>query len=234
MIISDKFVFITTPKTASTVTRNFLNGKFRCKAQSKYMIDLSEKNRNKFKFGIVRNPWEYYVSWYTYQASQSNSLWMECILNGKKKTFENFLTQVMSYRGNEKGKKNKWELEKFALMNGFSGDNLDIGLYTWYYIAYFSNLSKELLMNGEQTVDDILSNYGQFIHMDYLCDMRSLNIEIPKALAKAGHKGVQFGSRKENTTKHKHYSEYYNDVTKALVGEKDKLIIETHGFKFKQ
>jgi hypothetical protein len=232
MIISDKLVFITTPKTASTVIRKFLQANFNCTQQAKYIKDLNENDLNKYKFGVIRNPWEYYVSWYEYQKANGGGIWLSSILNKSENTFENFIYNLMKYDGNKKGSQIKWDLERNGLTKGFKIKNEYIGLYSWYYIAFFSKQSNELIIENEYSISDIKDNHADFIDIDYFCHINSLQEGLKNVFKNANVKNINFHNRKENTTKHKPYTEYYNKDMIELVQEKDSLIINTHGFVY--
>jgi len=136
MIVGNKFVFVTTPKTAWAFTREFLKQNFSFRNVRKYIKDLNKKASNKFIFGNVRNPWDYYVSWYHFHKKE-NGIWFKSVMGESEKTFENFIKNMSTYSGVKKANV-QWDLDKSLLENGLSLKGEKVGLYTLLYISFFS------------------------------------------------------------------------------------------------
>ena len=102
MIINDKFVFLHNPHTGGAFVRtmmkkSFPNSDFQELTKWHEPIQsLDKKHWNKLKFGAIRNPWEWYVSFYFKQYPKGNVL--TTALDGKENNFENFLSSLLSLR----------------------------------------------------------------------------------------------------------------------------------------
>lgn len=247
MLISDKFIFITMPKTGWTFTKENIQRLCKCKLVQKYYCDIPKNDKNKFKFGNVRNPWSYYVSWYSYQK-QINGKILKVILNGKKNTFDNFIINILNndgYNGNNSSFKKfietrKYSLNKNALKYGTKIQNHKIGLLTWYYISYYFKKCNDILLDQKYDFKYLLNKYDTFFDLNFTCKMENLNQDVVKAVKKSKFNITKqqeqriISSKKTNISKHKHYTEYYNDETKNLVLERDNLIITKHNYRFGQ
>lgn len=247
MLITDKFIFITMPKTGWTFTKNHLQGLYSNKLVQTYYCDIPKKDQNKFKFGNVRNPWSYYVSWYSYQK-QINGKILKVFLNGQPNTFDNFIRGLMNNTGYSAGNKSCEDfiesrthiLNKNSLKYGTHIQDRKIGLLTWYYVSYYFKNCQEILINQKYDYDYILDNYDNLFDLNFTCKIENLNNDIVKALkkCKAPLNETQESNikraQKVNVSKHKHYTEYYTDETMNLVAERDKLIIDKHNYRFEK
>lgn len=123
MIISNKFIFVRVPRTASSSMEKSLE-KYHVKKYDKLCnipgslklshIDIKAlKNRNydilngKFKFAFVRNPFDRLVSYYHYYSKRIKNFRifiMKYLLNGDKLSSRNFWYDQSYWLTNESGK----------------------------------------------------------------------------------------------------------------------------------
>jgi hypothetical protein len=176
--------------------------------------------------GLVRNPWSYYVSWYSYQAARPrpNALYRVLSEGGRlgfRETTANLLelgqgapqldaliaALPQSY-GNQ-----GINLPGFALA-GIRGTGL--GFYSWLYGYMFG-------------VPDARLAVGR---------MESLREELPQMLQGAGLE-LSAGMREYirdaapvNAGRHAHYTEYYDAALRQQVAARDAVLIERHGYRF--
>src|SRR5690348_2702699 len=83
MIVCDRFVFIHLHKSGGTFVNQLLLQCVPSARQIGYHLpyrELPEEHRYLPVLGTVRNPWDYYVSWYFFQNAQPrpNSLFRIC------------------------------------------------------------------------------------------------------------------------------------------------------------
>jgi len=142
---------------------------------------------NHFKFSIVRNPFDWVVSWYFYRKSNS-------IPRGKANPnctdgieFKEWLVNPESTAYNEKGI--GLTMSQLDTIQGNEKISLD-------FVGKYENLQEDF---------------------NTICD----KIGIPRQ--ELLHK---------NKSKHKHYTEYYDDVTREIVAKKYAKDIEYFGYKF--
>ena len=195
MIISEShnFVFVATTKTGSTSIEKHLNS-----YKSKHKITHLDGSYNKhcplkiiykkfpfiedyFKFAIVRNPFDWVVSWYFYRKSVSN----------------NNNTKDISFK--------EWLVDKNSSAYNIEGIGLTLSQY-------------DIISCNKNIKIDFVGRYENFQEdFNTICD----KIGIPKL--QLPHK---------NKSKHKHYTEYYDDETHEIVAEKYAKDIEYFGYEF--
>lgn len=93
MIVHNKFVFLHLQKCAGSFTEDFLLKAF--KGESKYVSPrhnpLKVKPKNKFVLGNIRNPWDWYVSWWAANKKGPGPFYKYA-----KDGFSNFVQRVMT------------------------------------------------------------------------------------------------------------------------------------------
>jgi chondroitin 4-sulfotransferase 11 len=196
MIISDShnFVFVATTKTGSTSIENHLKFYQSTKYKITHLNDSYNKHcslkiiygkfpfiENYFKFAMVRNPFDWVVSWYFYRKSRQNKN------NTKNISFKKWLIDENSSAYNIKGI--GLSLSQYDIINCNADIKID-------FIGRYENIQKDF---------------------NVICD----KIGIPQQ--QLPHK---------NKTKHKHYTEYYDDETREIVAQKYEKDIEYFGYKF--
>jgi hypothetical protein len=189
MIISDShnFLFIANTKTGSTSIENYLSRyesdhDIICKhCILKTIYKEFPFIKDYFKFAIVRNPFDWVVSWYFFRKNITNKN------NTRDISFKEWLVDQNSSAYNFKGI--GLTLSQYDIISGDGSINID-------FIGRFENLQ------------------GDF---DTVCD----KIGIPRQEL-----------RHRNKSKHKHYTEYYDDETRQIVSDKYAKDIEYFGYKF--
>jgi hypothetical protein len=169
---------------------------------------LSEEKRNADVFVTVRNPWAWYVSFYT--AFTTGHRASQCLLDMVKgKTFKEWLMMVMTRRSPEPTSFFNW--------TKMCRDN--IGACTWITLrACITDDKARKTMKSISDVDD--KRLGPKFYIP---------IENHEALA--AFLGVP-GIPQRNSSNHTPYMDYYDDGMRDLVMEKDRIIIGMFGYSF--
>jgi len=195
MIISDShnFVFVATTKTASTSIEKHLNpykaeykvthlaGSYNKHCPLKIIYQKFPFIEDYFKFAIVRNPFDWVVSWYFYRKTQQNKN------NTKDISFKKWLIEENSSAYNIKGI--GLSLSQYDIINCNADIKID-------FIGRYENIQKDFNV----ICDKIGAPQKQLPHI--------------------------------NKSKHKHYTEYYDDETREIVAKKYARDIEYFGYKF--
>ena len=195
MIISDShnFAFIATTKTGSTSIEKHLSpyraehkithldGSYNKHCSLKIIYEKFPFIEDYFKFAIVRNPFDWVVSWYFYRKTRPNKN------NTKNISFKEWLVDENSSAYNIEGI--GLTLSQYDIIT--CNKNIKIN-----FIGKFENLQKDF---------------------NIICDKIGIpRQELPHV----------------NKSKHKHYTEYYDEETKQIVAEKYAKDIEYFGYKF--
>ena len=237
MIINNEFVFIHNPRTGGAFVRNMFKQSF---PDSEFaalhhfhlpVASLKEEHWGKLKFGMVRNPWAWYVSLYHFQ--QPHGKWLRLCSPNKKPTFKQFLKTLLSSEFADKHKHKKFHpvgnpyakktIPVFEYMN-----NLDIGFFTYRYIYMF-------VRDYEQVFD---GSKGARVSVEHILKTEELPDNIIHLFTRNGisisseDKKLWKARPKRNYTEHKPYQSYYDEELIELVRHKDRLIIEKYGYKF--
>jgi len=175
--------------------------------------------------GLVRNPWSYYVSWYSFQAAkrQPNALYRE-LSNGGRLGFKDTVRNMLNI-GSDAAILDRL-LDALPVAYGSRGANLpgfalapirDTGLGFYGYLHHY-------MFGG----GNVPARIGR---------MESLREDLPRMLESAGHpvdpamQGFIDGATSRNASAHPPCMELYDDELRELVAERDALLIEPYGFK---
>ena len=176
--------------------------------------------------GLVRNPWSYYVSWFTFQSNRPtrNVLFNVLSDNGRldfKSTIRNMLElgaggpllqplidglpSVYTNRG--------------LNLPGFAVEplrNSGLGFYSFLYGHLYGGGSG-LLRVGR---------------MEYLrSDLLALLTAVGQPVGEAARSHL-LTEGPRNASQHAAYTRYYDDALRDLVAERDAGLIEQHGYRF--
>ena len=197
--------FVCIPKTGTTSAQSVLaQFGFRRLSHSKKHLRYSEYEdvKNYFSFTFVRNPWARLVSQYRFSMRYIN-VWKSILgLNLAELGFTGYIRNIV-------GAGLSFSNHLHPRDNSYGGDD-DWGLLQFLDAAP----AKRNFSNGVDFVGK-LENFQEDFNI--VCD----KLGIPHQILP--HR---------NKTKHKHYTEYYDDETKEIVAEKYAEDIEYFGYEF--
>jgi len=228
MIITDRFVFLHLHKSGGTFVNECLVRYLPDAKHVGYHLPRSmipDHARHKPILGSVRNPWSYYVSWYTFQREHIKPNYLFRILSdngqlGFADTIRNMLdlgagsirldlliNALPAKYGNQ-----GLNLPGFAIA---PLRNTQLGFYTFLYRHLYGG--------------------GESVH---LATMENLRAELPQLLVNTGQSiGEDMmtfiqNEAPRNASAHHSYAYYYDDALRDLVAERDAEVIERHGYRF--
>jgi hypothetical protein len=229
MIATDRFVFLHLHKSGGSFVNEFLLRFVPSARAVGYHLPralLPAEYRELPALGFVRNPWSYYVSWYNFQAQRQtpNALFRILSADGRRDfsaTVRNMLElgsgstrldavidALPATYGN-----NGLNLPKFALS---PIRNSGLGFYSFLYRYLYGDPDPRLCIErAEQlrvTLVDRLPRFG----VPLSDAMRDFISDTPP----------------RNASQHGPYVDYYSDELRDLVTERDRLIIDRHGYRF--
>ncbi len=242
MIISDDFVFVHNPRTGGafvkTLFKHYIDiNKYR--PLEEYHLPASKipaKDKSKMSFGMVRNPWSWYVSLYHFQ--QPRGKWLRMT---KATSFDTFIKVFLSdefIQSNESklfypvgNPRAKATVPKFKYMN-----DLGVGFFSYRYIYMFFDDYEEIF--ASKNLDRLKNNHNKLISVDNILKTEQMPENIVTLLSRNGTPVPKHvlpkwrASKKKNHTIHEPYRSYYNDKTAELVAAKDSIIIDKYNYRF--
>ena len=228
MIVTDRFVFLHLHKSGGTFVNECLVRFVSSARRVGYHLPRSlvpPQFAQLPALGLVRNPWSYYVSWYTFQAQkkQPNALF-GILSEGGALNFAGTVRNMLNlgYPGS------KLDAVLAALPPGYTGRGLNLpapaleriraanlGFYSFLYKYMFDGSG--------------LLHVGRLEHLRV--DLTQMFNSVGQPVS-SGMNTYISSARKRNISEHADYPGYYDDDLRALVAERDALVIERHGYQF--
>jgi hypothetical protein len=230
MIVTDKFVFVHFPRTGGTFITDVIMRFFPSAQEIGYHLPrflLPNEYSHLPVLGAVRNPWEFYVSWYYHVWPRDGATPLHSWLseNGKQQfegstrnalnlgTDDDRLDALIEKLPDEVDyrKRNIPNITKDALRK-IRGTG--VGFYTFRFNHLFGNADEVFFCRQERLRADL-------IH--FLERIGAASDEIRAHILE---------SEKKNTADHSHYSSYYTPELAELVSIRDRAVIERFGYAF--
>jgi hypothetical protein len=232
MLVTDKFVFVHLPRSGGTFVSEVIRKFFPSAHEIGYHLPralLPIEYSHLPVLGTVRNPWEFYPSWYHHQYSSNRYSPLFCSLSENRKldfdqTIRNalnlgvsddkldFLIQALPENFNYE-EKHIANLTK-DVMRKIRG--IGIGLYTFRFNLLFGQADDVFFCRVESLRSDLIAFF-----------------ETIGAASDALRRYV-LGLDKKNISEHLHYSTYYTPDLAELVLSRDRPLIERFGYVFEQ
>jgi hypothetical protein len=227
MIITPRFVFLHLHKSGGTFVNTGLMRYVAGARQIGYHLPrsmLPPQFASLPLLGLVRNPWSYYVSWYSFQRSRPrpNALF-QIVSNGGALDFKGTLRNLLSLGSDDA------LLDRLiaALPVDYTNQGLNLPGFALAPIrgtgsGFYSFLYRYL--------------YGPDIDTLELGRMEQLRTDVPKMLADVGEP-VDLRLREYietapalNTSEHGAYTGFYDQDSMQWVAEHDQLVIQRHQY----
>lgn len=226
MIVTDRMVFLHLHKSGGTFVNALL---LRCVPSARPIgyhyayRELPAEFRDLPVVGTVRNPWGYYVSWYHFQAGQTepNILFRICSDGGRlgfKETIANLVgmsADETRMRLLEEGLPSAPSKRGLNLTKTSVAELRDrgVGFYSFLYERLYAGTENPVVLRMEQLREELRSALLSLGHLPNACADRFL-AEAPAL----------------NATAHDVPSSYYDDRLASLVAERDRKVIERYGY----
>ena len=234
MLLTDKFVFLHFPHAGGTFVYDVVRKFFPNAREIGYHLPrtlLPVEHSHLPLLGTVRNPWDFYVSWYHYQCSNENyspskNVLFCCVSEDRKLDFSQTIRNALDLSVSEdkldsliQSLPENFDYQKRRIPNltrGFMRTirGTAVGLYTFRF--------NEMFGHG----DDV-----------FFCRVENLRSDLMEFFEKIGVASDQLrsyvlGLDKKNTSDHYHYSNYYTPDLAELVLIRDRHLIERFGYTF--
>jgi hypothetical protein len=229
MIVTPRFVFLHLHKSGGT----FVNaGLMRFVAGARHVGYHLPRSMIPQQFaslpllGLVRNPWSYYVSWYSFQRSRPrpNALF-QTLSDGGTLDFKATLHNMLNLDRDE----GLLQRVLAAMPTAYTNQGLNLPGFALAPIrgsglGFYSFLYRYL--------------YGPDISTVNLAPMEHLRTEVPQLLHAVGEPMTAslrdyIGTAPAlNTSEHEPHRQFYDAALAQLVAERDRLVIERHSYEF--
>jgi hypothetical protein len=228
MIICEQFVFIHLHKSGGTFVNQLLIQCLPSARQIGYHLpyrSLPPKYRSLPVLGTVRNPWEYYVSWYFFQAAQPrpNPLFRICSADGRLGFTETVRRLAGLFSDPELVEALRRVLPEDFRSAGLNltkscidgATSRDLGFYSFLYERMYIGANDVIILPAERLRESL----REALH--------GLGV-MPNARAELF---LQQAPRL-NVSKHEPYRYYYTAELRDFVAAIDRDLIKKHGYGF--
>lgn len=229
MIVTPRFVFLHLHKSGGTFVNAGLMQHVAGARQIGYHLPrslLPSQFAALPLLGLVRNPWSYYVSWYSFQRSRPrpNALF-QTLSDGGALDFAGTIRNMLNLDRDPALLDRVTRALPAAYINqGLNLPSVALAPIRGSGLGFYSFLYRYL--------------YGPDITAVKLARMEQLRIEVPQLLESVGEpvtpalRDYMNGAPALNTSEHAPHRELYDAGLAQLVAERDRLVIERHGYSF--
>ena len=228
MIVTPKFMFLHLHKSGGTFVNECLLKFVEGARQVGYHLPRSLAPREYAHLpalGLVRNPWGYYVSWYSFQLERPRPNFLFRILSDEGELgFEPTIRNMLNLGAGSI----RLELLLRALPSSYSNQGLNLpnfalapirdtrlGFYSYLYRYLYQGDAKPIVGRMESLRDELVPMLESVQHQPSDELRRFIATEAPR-----------------NTSQHGNYTRYYSDSLRDLVAERDAEVIAAHGYRF--
>ncbi len=237
MITTDKFVFVHMHKTGGQslgkIIESCIPGSKAIGYHYPYRM-LPGEYADLPVLGFVRNPWDWYISWYAFntRANSFNPLFF-ILSDGHQAGYRETIANLINLGSDDDSSRYYRNALIEMLPENLEG-NVGVGLtrddirnmnepgrgyYTWQFER----------MHGD--LDNPNLHIGRFedLQHEFLSMMDELEVPQIDAIAQKFD-----SSPRLNRSRHSHYSRYYDDELRELVASKEKTLIDRFGYRFEE
>ena len=235
MIITERFVFIHMHKTGGQTLNDIIQ---RCIPGHRVVGYHYPRSEVPPEFtdmplvGMVRNPWDWYVSWYAFNKRPNihNQLFTVVSDAGRadfKSTVTNLINLGTDRPASQRRRDDLMQLLPESLDKnkavGLTKDDIrcfsdnESGYYSWLF---------DRMVGSAKDGQAFIGKYENLQH-DFLTIMERLAVAETEALK------LELDKReRKNASRHSHYSHYYDDELRDLVASKEARLIEKYDYAF--
>lgn len=231
VIVTPRFVYIHLHKSGGTFVNEALLRFYPGARQFGYHLPrhlIPDEYRSLPVLGFVRNPWAYYVSWYSFQKSlpRPNALF-RCMSEEGTLDFAKTLSNMLNLGAVEPGSKLDELLEILPASYVGHGLNLPrtalapirgsgLGFYSYLFRYMFEGGSSPLHVGKTETLREAFVEF-----------LKALGNPVPAELER-----FVAGAGQRNVSRHDPYASYYDPVTRELVAEREASLISRFQYSF--
>jgi hypothetical protein len=228
MITTSKFVFLHLHKSGGTFVNEFLLRFVPDAHLAGYHLPrrmIPPAHAHLPVLGFVRNPWSYYVSWYTFQSKKANpNALFRLVSEDNSLGFEATIDRLLDLEGNA----TLLDTAVAVLPNGYRNRGINLpgfeleairgsgrGFYSFLYRHIYDGAGMTLIRPMERLREELpwmLGAVGETV----TSSMRDYLEDAPA----------------QNESGHRHYRDFYGDGLRQRIAQCDRALIESHGYRF--
>jgi len=184
------------------------------------------------RVGMVRNPWDWYVSWYAFNQRPNLRNPLYAVVSERGQADFRLTVSNLVNLGSDTSTSARHREELAELLPETLADNRGVGLtktcireFSENDTGYYSWLFGRMLgVDGDGVV-----HIGRFENLqgDFLAIMQELGVDQTTAIEQDFDQ-----HERKNSSRRSHYSHYYDDELKDLVGRKEGKFAATYGYQF--
>jgi hypothetical protein len=260
-VVTEKLVYLELQKTASTLMGEVLSDLFGAEVREPKHGRLPQDCRSKFVVGSVRNPWDYYVSLWSFGCQGEGGMYRRATHRNLRETARRLpkggpllhelskpapLWRDVYSEPNTPEQFRQWlqlvhdpdRASEFESRYGACRFRHIAGYSTYRYCRLYVDSFGSLA--SAATTSRMRRVLSEGFLPDAMIRTESLSDDLIAALRGAGydiadtleHKLRDRVEVRVNRSRHLRYTAYYDDETVELVAERDALIISRHGYEF--
>lgn len=235
MIVTDRFVFIHMHKTGGQTLNQVIK---RCCPTHRaigYHFPICELPAEFVSWpvvGIVRNPWDWYVSWYAFNCRPNirNPLF-DVVSDGGTADFGTTVSNLINLGSSQDSSRQHRET-LIRILPETLDQNRGVGLtkqniqdFSDNETGYYSWLFRRMV--GDGSSGPLYVGHFENLAADFLHIMEQLEVSERDAITLELKK-----DERRNSSRHSHYSHYYGATLRNLVATRERELIESYGYEF--
>lgn len=233
MIITDNFVFIHLHKTGGQFINNAIMAFIPKARQIGYHYPISmvpNTHIGKKIIGFVRNPWDWYVSWYWFNQNRPNGNPLFVVMsNNYQNNFNSTINNLLNFGSDDAASQDRLEDLRQRLPLRLD-NNRGVGLTkkcldsaTGSYYSWLLNRMFDFDHNNER----LLIGKQENLRQDLIDIMLATNVELTNGFIDHIKSGVKL-----NSSSHQHYRQYYEQSLVKKVYEQELYCIRKFNYQF--
>ena len=235
MIITERFVFIHMHKTGGQTLNDIIK---RCIPKHQvigYHYPSKEVPADSATLplvGIVRNPWDWYISWYTFNnGSKLRNPLFAIVSNNGQANLNTTISNLINL-GSDTALSQQHRQQLIQVLPDTLEHNRGVGLtkddirnFSDNHTGYYSWMFQRML--GDYASDQIHIGKFENLQQDFLKIMHNLAVDQAPSMQQELNK-----QERKNASQHSHYSHYYDASVQSLVAEKEGQLIDNFNYRF--
>ncbi len=231
-MVTDKFVFVHLPRTGGTFVSEVIRKFFPSAHEIGHHLPrelLPREYSHLPVLGTVRNPWEFYVSWYHYVGSRyAASVLFSWLSDNGKLGFIDSIRNLLNLGVDD---------ERLDVLIEMLPEDVD------YARRHFPNMTKDAMRRVRGTGVGYYTFRFNYIFGNadgvFFCRLETLRQDLVaffEGIGVATDELRDYVLRldKKNIAEHHHYSTYYTPELAELVSVRDRQLIDRFGYVFEQ